>query len=582
MSTPSLGSSLLRIWSSGQSPFIVGAGFVVTPEHAFTCAHVINSALGRDEKDQRKPHLPIFIDFLGSDNPIITATVLHWFPVCENSKINELEDIAVLKLNNPLPAEVCPASVEVSNNHLKQVKMCGFPTGSEDGTYLTGILQGPIKNGWVELHPEDGRKAAPGFSGTVAWDIEKNVACGMVVSRQICSTQIHNIYMIPADKLMWAFPEVENMHEVIPNYQEIMTLDKKKWFYSYRDCLPHIYKSLPLKKSSFWDIICHLANIPPQLNDDIPPLKHFIRKLGNVIRNDKLAEQLVYRGEDGFHDDISEPIQLLVHLIPDPNNRSNTSQEFKIHIYAWRNVSNCPKICEKNGCTQEEILGVIDQAIEGEGVNEEDEIAGIEFILPLEWIHLDVASLGRKEDFGWETRLVEYYRLMVRLDRYHYGLNKKFPRKFRDQWKRKWAEFQKIKNKKCDMKNHIKWVDDHKGFNAEYIGSEYLTDKKGKAFLAMTFFPEETSEVGKMILKSGIPVALWCNRSINNAEDHLMVKNAMCCHIFEGCKFSELIDKVHRVCKKEENKKRLEDHLALFWDDPERVPLTFGKSIDLE
>ncbi len=416
MSIPSLDSSLIRICSSGQSSFIVGAGFVVTSEHVFTCAHVINKALGRSQDDQRCPKdIPIQLDYLTSNTPITEAEVLRWFPVQENSKNGALEDIAVLKLKDPLPAEVIPVPVDfVPNEQSGHVKMCGFPAGSEDGTYITGILRGPIKNGWVELHPDDNRTALPGFSGTVAWDMEKNVVSGMIVGSQVRAATTHNVYMIPADKLIGAFPEVVNMHEFIPNYQEFVALDKKKWFNSYRNCLPHTYKTLPLEKSSFWDIICHLANIPPQRDDDIPPLKHFVRKLGNVIRNDKLSGQLMYLEEDGSHDDSNEPIHLLVHLIPDPNNRSNTIQEFKIHIYAWRNAESCPKVYEKNGCKQEDILGVIDQAIE-EKINEEDELVDIEFILPLEWIHLDVASWKRKEDFGWETRLIEDYRLRIRL-----------------------------------------------------------------------------------------------------------------------------------------------------------------------
>ncbi|MCI5123195.1 MAG: hypothetical protein D3925_01640 [Candidatus Electrothrix sp. AR5] len=211
MSTPSLKSSLIRIWFKGspdKSSFIVGAGFVVTAEHVVTCAHVINTALGRDEKDSRLPDAPIFLDFLGTDSPLTEAGVLHWFPVRDNSESNELEDIAVLKLIDPLPAGVSPVSFAKAGEQVNRVRMCGFPGDASDGTYVTGIVQGAIKNGWIELHPEDNRSADPGFSGTAAWDMEQHTVCGMIVSRQIRAGGIHNVYMIPAEKLIKAIPDM--------------------------------------------------------------------------------------------------------------------------------------------------------------------------------------------------------------------------------------------------------------------------------------------------------------------------------------------------------------------------------------
>jgi hypothetical protein len=218
MSKPSLKSSLIRIWfiePPEKAPFIVGAGFIVTPEHAFTCSHVVNSALGRKVDDQRHPDEPIFFDFLGSNTPKAEAKVLHWFPVRENSESDELEDIAVLKLIDPLPSdEVCPLPVAVPNEQFDQVRMCGFPSDAPEGTYITGILQGATKHGWVELHPENNRTAGRGFSGTPAWLVQQNVACGMIVSRQIRAGGIHNVYMIPADRLIKVFPEQEQFKPI--------------------------------------------------------------------------------------------------------------------------------------------------------------------------------------------------------------------------------------------------------------------------------------------------------------------------------------------------------------------------------
>ncbi|MCI5194566.1 MAG: hypothetical protein D3915_15880 [Candidatus Electrothrix sp. AU1_5] len=209
MSTPSLQSSLIRIWSKelpDKKPFIAGAGFIITSEHALTCAHVINSALGRKEDDRRCPGTDerISLDFLGSDAPRAEARVLRWFPVCEDFESDELEDIAVLEFIGPLPAEVYPVSLVVpDNNDSIKIKMCGFPYCFSGGTYVEGIVQGAIKGGKIEVHPtKENRTVDPGFSGTAAWDMEQHVVCGMIVSRQIRTGGIHNVYMIPAEKLI--------------------------------------------------------------------------------------------------------------------------------------------------------------------------------------------------------------------------------------------------------------------------------------------------------------------------------------------------------------------------------------------
>uniref|UniRef100_UPI004057B318 hypothetical protein n=1 Tax=Candidatus Electrothrix sp. TaxID=2170559 RepID=UPI004057B318 len=64
MSSPSLESSLVRILIDDQEPRRPeGAGFLVTPKHILTCAHVVNAVLGRDEYTIDPPDAEIFLDF---------------------------------------------------------------------------------------------------------------------------------------------------------------------------------------------------------------------------------------------------------------------------------------------------------------------------------------------------------------------------------------------------------------------------------------------------------------------------------------------------------------------------------------
>ena len=78
---------------------------------------------------------------------------------------------------------------------------------------------------------------------------------------------------------------------------------------------------------------------------------------------------------------------------------------------------------EKNGYFHKEIKWALDRQ------DEEDDIQTIEFLLPCEWILLDVNEWKRKDDieWGWNSRLVDDYLFVVRLDRRRYmgGIVKK-------------------------------------------------------------------------------------------------------------------------------------------------------------
>ncbi|MCI5228290.1 MAG: hypothetical protein D3918_16955, partial [Candidatus Electrothrix sp. AX2] len=96
---------ILRILIDDQDPRRpVGAGFLVTPQHIITCAHVINDALGRKKHAADRPEAELLLDFpLLTDHPLLRATILQWFPVQEESAVGDREDIAVLQLLSDIP-----------------------------------------------------------------------------------------------------------------------------------------------------------------------------------------------------------------------------------------------------------------------------------------------------------------------------------------------------------------------------------------------------------------------------------------------------------------------------------------------
>ncbi len=58
----------------------VGVGVLVDPREIVTCAHVINSALGRDHRAQDQPAGEVTVEFAAGDGPMLWARVQRWLP----------------------------------------------------------------------------------------------------------------------------------------------------------------------------------------------------------------------------------------------------------------------------------------------------------------------------------------------------------------------------------------------------------------------------------------------------------------------------------------------------------------------
>jgi hypothetical protein len=321
------------------------------------------------------------------------------------------------------------------------------------------------------------------------------------------------------------------------------------------------------------------------------PVVHFVQSIADYLSPSKESDQLVnwvqnvvtdfglvskirIPSSGTYDNDIYIcPIYLLVHLIPDLNNRNNELQEFVIHIYAWRNPDEVPRIYTQSNCDKNQILDIIDDVINSK-FDENDIIQGIEFILPCEWIHLDVNEWKRNEDFEWGSGLINDYQVVVRLDRYHYQ-GRKLKSHFRDRWKKQWNRFMTINNN-YDSKTTIFWMCDHKDYDARLLCNEYSHDEN-KTCLMQTFLPQTPVDFGLAILNAGIPVAVWCNKFGHQKKDHDIIKS----NLFELVKDGNLImlpERIKKICRKPDKKKRLQDHLTLLWDNPEKLPKNLQES----
>ncbi len=210
----SLNNALVRILK-GDSRMPVGAGFLVTPRHVLTCAHVICDALDLPILTQNAPDRQVRFDFpIIEHQPIYSANVVtsKWYPYFDNPVIGELEDMALLELTpeTVLTDKACPAPVVILEEFFnREIRMCGFPSGMDHGSWGVGKLRDMIACGWVQLDSElDSHSVKPGFSGTPVWDNAERAVVGMI-TRRLKQNDLTSGYMIPGKTIIKAFPKLD-------------------------------------------------------------------------------------------------------------------------------------------------------------------------------------------------------------------------------------------------------------------------------------------------------------------------------------------------------------------------------------
>lgn len=219
MTPDPLARALVRILAAPERPpRPVGAGFLIGPNRVLTCAHVIADALDIPRDTQTRPDAPVWLDLplLADSEPCQGHVVADadWYPINEQVRHGELEDVAILKLEKPPSADTHPiAMVAVADFRDRPVRTLGFPAGYDDGHWVSGRTKGVIGTGWVQLDNELGRHGVtPGFSGTPVWDEQEQAVIGMIVSVPRGERSV--AYMIPAAPLGKLAPELNRQQPV--------------------------------------------------------------------------------------------------------------------------------------------------------------------------------------------------------------------------------------------------------------------------------------------------------------------------------------------------------------------------------
>lgn len=206
--------------SSGR---VQGAGFLVGPDVACTCAHVVQDVLGLEEADGRVPKEPVTVELMITGERR-TGRVVAWVPrkeqvdqiTPENLKNNgfredlqgprELDgdDIAILRLEEPYKGSETVKLHPPRNISGHSYRTFGFPEGYDVGLSSQGTFQSADSRGRIQMNV--GTQEEPithGYSGAAVWDKDLGAVVGMVAE----SDQRLIAKMIPShqiiDRIRW-------------------------------------------------------------------------------------------------------------------------------------------------------------------------------------------------------------------------------------------------------------------------------------------------------------------------------------------------------------------------------------------
>ena len=242
-----LNHACVRILIDDKSPRSPkGAGFLIAPNLVITCAHVVAEVLKIAETTAEKPTQTLFLDFpFVEQQPLQTAIVEAWYPVKNQPRMGDIEDLALLRLaENVTTQPFTLVDLPVYLN--RAVHLTGFPKTKDEGIYLQGYLREITGEGRVQIDTEQGRgSVAGGFSGSAVYDMQENGVVGIVVSIDTYGGDVRG-YMIPATTLLKAFPQLDELSRSLNPYKNLFafTEDDVEFFFGREQATEELYTEI--------------------------------------------------------------------------------------------------------------------------------------------------------------------------------------------------------------------------------------------------------------------------------------------------------------------------------------------------
>jgi hypothetical protein len=204
-----LDNSIVAIGPEGGGP-PKGAGFLITPHHVLTCAHVVNASTGNDLYSVEMPSETLRVVFVGGSAESYTARVAekaHWFPPLPEGTVGGAADMAVLTLEKEAPVGTGKSALRIYGDlPRRKFRTSGFPTRWDNAQGQEGSVGTLVVGGKYELLPGNDPRGfvRQGFSGAPvifkSSMSQRDVVIGMVVATR-SKEEEKTAYMIPVEQL---------------------------------------------------------------------------------------------------------------------------------------------------------------------------------------------------------------------------------------------------------------------------------------------------------------------------------------------------------------------------------------------
>jgi hypothetical protein len=187
----------------------VGVAFAVGPRLLVTCAHVVNTALGRDLREASRPvqsELQLVFPFGGTGHqPLRLADVARWLP--DDPQRFDLDDVALLELHEDLPRKVPSLRLAADVRHAA-VQMVGPVRGRAHPVYVTGEVLGAIDESRFQVNAQLRGifRVADGFSGGPVWYPKNRKVIGMLQAANL-DVRATDVYIIGRDTIDRVYSE---------------------------------------------------------------------------------------------------------------------------------------------------------------------------------------------------------------------------------------------------------------------------------------------------------------------------------------------------------------------------------------
>ena len=202
----------VRRWEPGGRFTTAGLGLLVGAKQVVTCAHVVNTALGRNQREQNRPSTSdvVQVEFpLMHGAPVRDATVVAWVPPPADGTGG---DVAGLALAEEAPNDAIPA--QFATRHPEPgawLQVFGYPGSPprDTGVFVDVDLKGEVGGQLlqVESRSDQSVKAQPGFSGSPAWDPARGVAAGLLQAAPFPDEPERDAYLLPPLAIAQAWEE---------------------------------------------------------------------------------------------------------------------------------------------------------------------------------------------------------------------------------------------------------------------------------------------------------------------------------------------------------------------------------------